>query len=574
MPWMREGKCVFKKNADGSKGESAGCSETEALAKAHMRALYAKAETSVKNKAAGDIWAIFPLGAQSQIVEVQRQVVQDFSSQGVDFSPIDPEDFHITAVYTNGIDVLPVTEWLQWSYDSAFAVIVDGIGTFETPEGYAIYLRVRQDYVIRDMQSMLFHAMSRDNTGMVSNYSIPDNWIAHITIGYSSSGAMVPTNVSPFAVICTSIEIGDENHLPIMEVQLKGVDDMALVEKSFPIQIIEKGVRLNEEGDLVIPIYGQPFKGIIDGKKDLGGDFFHKGTVLPDVSEYATFWDHGRDKNYMRAELKSLGFSDDEIDGLNSQDFGFGRRDIAKAVRSGMDENGIIYDIIVNRRFKYLQALKKAAENGLIDGSGEYKHFEYDKDVPGKVDYAAMVGMALTPSPFNIKAHVLKGIELEKNMDEKEKGKETPASTVADAATKPPTLSEALAQKGAELDEKLSKPNVEKAASEETVTIPASEFNALKQELANQGKRIEGMEKSMTEFIGELTLALPKLGEIAGKGLILYMREQGLKSEAEVAAEGGLFKGVIQKARNVPESAGDDTVFSHSRSMANYPGSK
>jgi len=41
MPYVREGKCVYKKNPDGSKGKSMGCSDTEEKAKAHMRALYA-----------------------------------------------------------------------------------------------------------------------------------------------------------------------------------------------------------------------------------------------------------------------------------------------------------------------------------------------------------------------------------------------------------------------------------------------------------------------------------------------------------------------------------------------------
>lgn len=45
MPYLLDGKCVYKKNADGSKGESRGCSETVELAKAHLRALYAHEKT-------------------------------------------------------------------------------------------------------------------------------------------------------------------------------------------------------------------------------------------------------------------------------------------------------------------------------------------------------------------------------------------------------------------------------------------------------------------------------------------------------------------------------------------------
>jgi len=46
MPYIREGKCVYKKNADGSKGEKAGCSDSVEGAKKHMAALYANENKS------------------------------------------------------------------------------------------------------------------------------------------------------------------------------------------------------------------------------------------------------------------------------------------------------------------------------------------------------------------------------------------------------------------------------------------------------------------------------------------------------------------------------------------------
>lgn len=47
MPYMLEGNCVYKKNPDGSKGKSMGCSENAEKAKAHMRALYANTKESM-----------------------------------------------------------------------------------------------------------------------------------------------------------------------------------------------------------------------------------------------------------------------------------------------------------------------------------------------------------------------------------------------------------------------------------------------------------------------------------------------------------------------------------------------
>ena len=48
MPYMRSGKCVYKKKSDGSRGEKVGCSETEAKAKKYLKTLYAVEENTVK----------------------------------------------------------------------------------------------------------------------------------------------------------------------------------------------------------------------------------------------------------------------------------------------------------------------------------------------------------------------------------------------------------------------------------------------------------------------------------------------------------------------------------------------
>lgn len=50
MPYVRDGKCVYKQNADGSRGALRGCSDSEEEAKRYMRALYAH-----ETKEAGDM---------------------------------------------------------------------------------------------------------------------------------------------------------------------------------------------------------------------------------------------------------------------------------------------------------------------------------------------------------------------------------------------------------------------------------------------------------------------------------------------------------------------------------------
>ncbi|HIL97567.1 MAG TPA: hypothetical protein EYG51_16890 [Pseudomonadales bacterium] len=45
MPYTRSGKCVYKKNTDGSRGEKVGCSDSEEEAKQYMKRLYSLDET-------------------------------------------------------------------------------------------------------------------------------------------------------------------------------------------------------------------------------------------------------------------------------------------------------------------------------------------------------------------------------------------------------------------------------------------------------------------------------------------------------------------------------------------------
>ena len=40
MPYMRDGKCVYKKKRNGGKGKKKGCSKTVAKAKKYLKKLY------------------------------------------------------------------------------------------------------------------------------------------------------------------------------------------------------------------------------------------------------------------------------------------------------------------------------------------------------------------------------------------------------------------------------------------------------------------------------------------------------------------------------------------------------
>lgn len=50
MPWIRDGKCVYKKNKDGSRGEKEGCSDSIEKAKDYLKALYANTDDAPKKE--------------------------------------------------------------------------------------------------------------------------------------------------------------------------------------------------------------------------------------------------------------------------------------------------------------------------------------------------------------------------------------------------------------------------------------------------------------------------------------------------------------------------------------------
>lgn len=502
-----------------------------------------KREKSIITKADGDIYALFMLGAQAELVSSQNAIIEAIP----DLEAIAPEDFHITAVFGNGVDPLPIMEWLQYE-QQAFAIVVDGIDSFQVDGGYAIYLRVRHEYRMEDLRSYMLDLLTRSGMGMISVHSLPYQFTAHITMGYSQN-PVVPASFSPFAVLVNGVRLGDGDHIPLMEVDFKSVEgDMKT--KAIQLEVMVKGIHLTDEGDLVIPIIGVPFKGPVKGKADLAGDFFHKDTDIGFSREVDAYWDHGRDGNYNAVELKSLGFDDDQIKGLMDNDFGFGEKAIGVAQRDDTTEDGIIYNIIVSRRAKYLKALERAAKEGKISASGEYKAFRYDPSVKGKVDHAPLVGMALTPSPYNIEARIQKGLEIEMAakkpvVDEKKPAaEEKTAEDNIDAV--PPvktSIADAVKAKAAEMkaaSEEAVEDEEEESTEEGEITLKSlyAQVVALTAELKALRESDEESPtfKAVEDFREEMKDALPVLGEMMANAVINHFETRG-KSLPEFTAD-------------------------------------
>lgn len=536
---------------------------------------------NAREKSVGEMCVLFPIGENDDIIRVQ-DMLRGMLGNNNSVQWVLPDDFHITALYMNMGDWNAAADAAAVEIP-AFSVMVDGIGIFNTPDGYAIILTVRNSGDITNQQSLLYDLMTQPNYVQASDYSAPENYQPHITIGYAVEPIM-PFSITPFSVVVDQIEFSDDMQSPIFVEQLKsdlspstGVIVSGGKEKMFPIHIIEKSVHYNENEDLIIPVIGIPFKGPIDGIRDPEGDFFHEGTEVGGAREILAFWDHGKDKSYLASELDMLGLTDAEIKSFGP-DLGFGERDIGVAQRGEKTPEGIIYNVIVNRNHRYKRMLEVAARNGLIGGSSGAKSYIYDRSVPGKVDYASVVEMTLSATPWNIEARVLNKaiITTEEDMPPKVVDPKTPIE--AAVAETPEVkakggISAALIAKSAEIPD----PVID-AGAVEMVSVPRAEFDALRAEVS--GLR-ETVEKSIMGLSSDMEEAFPLLADLIAKSLRSEISEQVLKSKLELTVEKSNrtpapvtpAATTRQTTQTRPQASQSGANYAHNAPMANYPGS-
>jgi hypothetical protein len=69
VPYIRIGKCVYKKNKDGAKGEKKGCSDSVSMAKKYIKALHVHAESRNFDLKIGEV-----------VVDIVNEVLSDLPS--------------------------------------------------------------------------------------------------------------------------------------------------------------------------------------------------------------------------------------------------------------------------------------------------------------------------------------------------------------------------------------------------------------------------------------------------------------------------------------------------------------
>lgn len=105
----------------------------------------------------------------------------------------EPADLHLTLVH---FDHLPVAmeRDLYAVFDNTpvpLTMTVTGTATFEKPDRVVFILQVEPDQAVRDIQRTLYERAAAAGA-QASEYSAPDDWQPHITLGYAPAGFKAP----------------------------------------------------------------------------------------------------------------------------------------------------------------------------------------------------------------------------------------------------------------------------------------------------------------------------------------------------------------------------------------------
>jgi hypothetical protein len=111
MPYMRIGKCVYKKSKSGKRGKKKGCSDTEAGAKRYLSKLYSVEESEEKQSfildAVNEVVSSLPVGHKNRNSSFAKQVLQKVFEELQHNNQISYEEvLKLTKKLSGGIELL------------------------------------------------------------------------------------------------------------------------------------------------------------------------------------------------------------------------------------------------------------------------------------------------------------------------------------------------------------------------------------------------------------------------------------------------------------------------------------
>jgi 2'-5' RNA ligase len=143
------------------------------------------------------------------------------AAMGDDIELTPPDSFHITMIYTHKPMPDELRDKMPFEDISSFPVVVTGIDTFDTSDGYAIHLVIGKGGMLSVVQEYLHSQLAEQADAVeLSEFSIPGSYNPHITLGYSDKPFEVKP-ITPFSLLVDSIQLTNGDHDIIREVELK-----------------------------------------------------------------------------------------------------------------------------------------------------------------------------------------------------------------------------------------------------------------------------------------------------------------------------------------------------------------
>lgn len=197
---------------------------------------------SLKRKAAEPLFIYLPLNKRG-LAAKQRRIVKELNLPGI--KPTDLTKFHITLVFVENCSDSTITQVLKsFRPPTKVSLEITSVEVLDGGDMPALVWRVDPDPGLVRLQRDLYNALLEEVDGM-SEYSVPDKWLAHITIAYDlpTTPAKLPV-IEPFRLTADRFVVGRDEFRDIATVKLDGGarQSKGFVEKLYSTELEESNL--------------------------------------------------------------------------------------------------------------------------------------------------------------------------------------------------------------------------------------------------------------------------------------------------------------------------------------------
>lgn len=206
-------------------------------------------------------FAYLSLADDPTVMTVMRSAQAIMQDAGIEWQP--SPTLHVTLVFATAVDDETLTQIARTIHlPSELYIEFDGIGVFENEGTRAMHIQVRHSESLAVIQEQVYRAFETHGL-MLSAFSEPSQWKAHITLAYLPPGIAVADFPYQLATAASAIHIGRDDYEPFAEilatrihfggVVLEAQAKMYSVENSAlrHMLIVSSNAYLDREGEIV-----------------------------------------------------------------------------------------------------------------------------------------------------------------------------------------------------------------------------------------------------------------------------------------------------------------------------------